>query len=62
MQIIDRLTSQQDGYRQAVRNAYDSISYAQTISQQVSNDILTNAPIALRGQANQSAESILSLL
>ena len=27
LQIIDRLTSQQDGYSQAVNNAYDGISY-----------------------------------
>ncbi|MGB6140656.1 MAG: flagellin, partial [Pseudoalteromonas rhizosphaerae] len=36
--------------------------YAQAVSQQVSNDILAQASVALRGQANQSAESILGLL
>ncbi|MCF6434705.1 MULTISPECIES: flagellin [Pseudoalteromonas] len=30
LQIIDRLTSQQNGYGQSIRNAYDGISYAQT--------------------------------
>ncbi|BBN81101.1 flagellin [Pseudoalteromonas sp. A25] len=30
LQIIDRLNSQQDGYQQAIRNAYDGISYSQT--------------------------------
>ena len=29
LQIIDRLTSQQNGYSQAVNNAYDGISYSQ---------------------------------
>ncbi|CCQ09736.1 Flagellin protein FlaA [Pseudoalteromonas luteoviolacea B = ATCC 29581] len=30
LQIINRLNSQQEGYNQAVRNAYDGISYSQT--------------------------------
>ncbi|MBR8842649.1 flagellin [Pseudoalteromonas sp. JC3] len=30
LQIINRLTSQQDGYSQSIRNAYDGISYSQT--------------------------------
>jgi len=46
----------------ASKSRIQDTDYAQAISQQVSNDILTNASIALRGQANQSAESILSLL
>ncbi len=46
----------------ASKSRIQDTDYAQAISQQVSNDILTNASIALRGQANQSAESTLSLL
>ncbi|MCF2859377.1 flagellin [Pseudoalteromonas sp. SMS1] len=30
LQIINRLTSQQEGYGQSIRNAYDGISYSQT--------------------------------
>lgn len=30
LQIINRLTSQQEGYNQSIRNAYDGISYSQT--------------------------------
>ncbi|RZM80278.1 flagellin [Pseudoalteromonas rubra] len=30
LQIINRLTSQQEGYSQSIRNAYDGISYSQT--------------------------------
>lgn len=46
----------------ASQSRIQDTDYAQAISQQASNDILAQASIALRGQANQSAESILSLL
>ncbi|KPH63916.1 MULTISPECIES: flagellin [Pseudoalteromonas] len=46
----------------ASKSRIQDTDYAQAISQQVSNDILAQASIALRGQANQSAESILGLL
>jgi flagellin len=36
--------------------------YAQVVSQQVANDILSQASVAIRGQANQSASSVLGLL
>ncbi|ASM50741.1 flagellin [Pseudoalteromonas espejiana DSM 9414] len=46
----------------ASQSRIEDTDYAQAISQQASNDILSQASIALRGQANQSAESILGLL
>ena len=46
----------------ASQSRIQDTDYAQAVSQQVSNDILAQASIALRGQANQSAESILGLL
>ncbi len=36
LQIIDRLTSQQDGYSQAINNAYDGISYSQVTESNLS--------------------------
>ena len=36
--------------------------YAQAVSQQTANDILSQAAIALRGQANQNASQVLGLL
>ncbi|CAH9054303.1 Flagellin [Pseudoalteromonas holothuriae] len=43
LQIIDRLNSQQDGYQQSIRNAYDGISYSQTADAALSgvNDAVT---------------------
>lgn len=46
----------------ASQSRIQDTDYAQAVSQQVSSDILAQASIALRGQANQSAESILGLL
>lgn len=46
----------------ASQSRIQDADYAKAISQQVSNDITAQASIALRGQANQSAESILGLL
>lgn len=46
----------------ASQSRIQDTDYAQAISQQVSNDILAQSSVALRGQANQSAESILGLL
>ncbi|GAA79469.1 flagellin [Pseudoalteromonas sp. BSi20495] len=46
----------------ASKNRIQDTDYAKAISQQISNDFLTQASIALRGQANQSAEAILVLL
>ncbi|WP_022944848.1 flagellin [Pseudoalteromonas ruthenica] len=37
LQIIDRLTAQQNGFTQASRNAYDGISYAQVSESALSN-------------------------
>lgn len=58
---IKGLGSQQDNIAASQSRIQDT-DYAQVISQQASNDILAQASIALRGQANQSAESILGLL
>jgi flagellin len=58
---IKGLSTQQDNIAASQSRIQDT-DYAQAISQQVSNDILAQASIALRGQANQSAESILGLL
>jgi flagellin len=58
---IRGLGTQQENIAASQSRIQDT-DYAQAISQQVSNDILAQASIALRGQANQSAESILGLL
>lgn len=58
---IKRLGTQQTNIAASQSRIQDT-DYAQAISQQASNDILAQASIALRGQANQSAESILGLL
>lgn len=58
---IKGLGTQQENIAASQSRIQDT-DYAQAISQQVSNDILAQASIALRGQANQSAESILGLL
>ncbi|MGS0534973.1 flagellin N-terminal helical domain-containing protein [Pseudoalteromonas sp. SaAl2] len=58
---IKGLGTQQENIA-ASQSRIDDTDYAQAISQQISNDILSQASIALRGQANQSAESILGLL
>ncbi|MCQ8877363.1 flagellin [Pseudoalteromonas shioyasakiensis] len=58
---IKGLGTQQENIA-ASQSRIEDTDYAQAISQQISNDILSQASIALRGQANQSAESILGLL
>lgn len=58
---IKGLGTQQENIA-ASQSRIEDTDYAQAISQQASNDILSQASIALRGQANQSAESILGLL
>ena len=58
---IKGLGNQQENIAASQSRIQDT-DYAQAISQQVSNDILSQASIALRSQANQSAESILGLL
>ncbi|MDN3378200.1 MULTISPECIES: flagellin [unclassified Pseudoalteromonas] len=58
---IKGLGTQQENIAASQSRIQDT-DYAQAISQQISNDILSQASIALRGQANQSAESILGLL
>ncbi len=58
---IKGLGSQQENIAASQSRIQDT-DFAQAVSQQVSNDILSQASIALRGQANQSAESILGLL
>lgn len=58
---IKGLGTQQENIAASQSRIQDT-DYAQAVSQQVSNDILAQASIALRGQANQSAESILGLL
>ncbi len=58
---IKGLGTQQENIA-ASQSRIEDTHYAQAISQQISNDILSQASTALRGQANQSAESILSLL
>ena len=51
LQIIDRLTSQQSGYSQAVNNAYDGISYSQATESNLSNvndpDVSVNTGVSL---------------
>lgn len=46
----------------ASQSRIQDTDYAQAVSDQVANDILSQASIALRGQANQSASSVLGLL
>ncbi|MDI4669583.1 flagellin [Pseudoalteromonas shioyasakiensis] len=46
----------------ASQSRIEDTDYAKAVSDQVANDILSQASIALRGQANRSAESILGLL
>ncbi|RJE75770.1 flagellin [Pseudoalteromonas sp. MSK9-3] len=46
----------------ASQSRIQDTDYAQAISEQTANDILSQASIALRGQANQSASSVLGLL
>jgi len=58
---IKGLDNQQENIA-ASQSRIQETDYAQAISQQASNDILAKASIALRSQANQSAESILGLL
>ncbi|NMM40176.1 flagellin [Pseudoalteromonas arctica] len=58
---IKGLGTQQENIAASQSRIQDT-DYAQAVSQQVSNDILAQASVALRGQANQSAESILGLL
>lgn len=58
---IKGLGTQQENIADSQSRIQDT-DYALAISQQVSNDILAQSSVALRGQANQSAESILGLL
>jgi flagellin len=46
----------------ASQSRIEDTDYAKAVSDQVANDILSQASVALRGQANRSAESILGLL
>jgi len=46
----------------ASQSRIEDTDYAKSVSDQVANDILSQASVALRGQANRSAESILGLL
>ncbi|MCK8133047.1 MULTISPECIES: flagellin [Pseudoalteromonas] len=46
----------------ASQSRIEDTDYAKALSDQVANDILSQASIALRGQENRSAESILGLL
>lgn len=46
----------------ASQSRIQDTDYAQAISKQTANDILTQASIALRGQANQNASQVLGLL
>ncbi|WP_404338905.1 flagellin [Pseudoalteromonas mariniglutinosa] len=58
---IRGLGNQQENIAASQSRIQDT-DYAQAVSNQVANDILAQSSIALRGQANQSAESILGLL
>lgn len=58
---IKGLGTQQENIAASQSRIQDT-NYAQAVSQQISNDVLSQASMALRGQANQSAESILGLL
>ncbi|MBD1582222.1 flagellin N-terminal helical domain-containing protein [Pseudoalteromonas sp. S16_S37] len=58
LQIIDRLTSQQDGYSQAIRNANDGISYAQTADSALSG--VNDAVSRIRELSIQSGNGALT--
>lgn len=58
---IRNLGTQQVNIAESQSRIQDT-DYAQAVSQQTANDILSQASIALRGQANQSASSVLGLL
>ena len=58
---IRSLGTQQSNIAESQSRIQDT-DYAQVASQQIANDILSQASIALRGQANQSASSVLGLL
>lgn len=58
---IRSLGTQQSNIAESQSRIQDT-DYAQAASQQIANDILSQASIALRGQANQSASSVLGLL
>lgn len=58
---IRGLGTQQENIAASQSRIQDT-DYAQAISEQTANDILSQAYIALRGQANQSASSVLGLL
>ncbi|TMO57490.1 flagellin [Pseudoalteromonas phenolica] len=58
---IRNLGTQQSNIAESQSRIQDT-DYAQAASQQIANDILSQASIALRGQANQSASSVLGLL
>ena len=57
-----RNLTQQNVATAASQSRIQDADYAQLIAQKTSNDILSQASIALRGQANQQASSVLSLL
>ena len=46
----------------ASQSRIEDTDYAQTVSEQTANNILSQASIALRGQANQNASQVLGLL
>jgi len=58
---IRNLGSQQNNIAQSQSRIQDT-DYAQAVSQRTANDILSQASIAIRSQANQSASSVLGLL
>ncbi|MFY8272907.1 flagellin [Pseudoalteromonas sp. SSDWG2] len=58
LQIIDRLTSQQNGYAQASRNAYDGISYAQVSESALGN--VNDAVSRIRELSIQSGNGALT--
>ena len=58
---IRSLGTQQSNIAESQSRIQDT-DYALAASQQIANDILSQASIAVRGQANQSASSVLGLL
>jgi flagellin len=58
LQIIDRLTSQQNGYSQSIRNANDGISYAQTADSALSG--VNDAVSRIRELSIQSGNGALT--
>ncbi|WP_440055638.1 flagellin [Pseudoalteromonas sp. T1lg65] len=58
LQIIDRLTSQQNGYSQGIRNAYDGISYSQTAESALSG--VNDAVSRIRELSIQSGNGALT--